>query len=425
MSTTLKRKVFLGLAPLIVVTLFSALPGSTVHAAGGVVEDPNGIAPDRYVYYPGTEELAKDEIRVTACGTGLPAARRSQAATCFLIEAGNGEKFLFDIGTGSMANIAAMMIPYQYLDKVFLSHLHTDHMGDILGLWAGGWTAGRPNALRVWGPSGATPEMGTKYAMEHFLKFVNWDKVTREFKITPIPGQVETTEFDYKKVDQVVYQENGVTIRSYPAIHTGDGPVSYKFEYAGMSVFFSGDTVPNKWYVEHGKGVDLAIHEAFQAPQQLVDFYNQPPQLAWRACCEFHTSPEAFGKIMSTIKPRHAVAFHFFNDEGTRYGMYEGIRATYAGPLSTATDMMVWNITKDKITERMAESTDSAWSVPGTAKQPPPEKGRPNPSTEYIENGRWLPAFKAQDEMLDRHMKKYNLEEMDWRPAMYKELGAE
>jgi ribonuclease Z len=226
------------------------LTTNLVFAAGGTVTSPTGIAPDRYVYYPGTEALAKDEIRVIACGTGLPAARRSQAATCFLIEAGNGEKFLFDIGTGSMGNIAALMIPYQYLDKVFLSHLHTDHMGDILGLWAGGWTSGRPNALRVWGPSGATPEMGTAYAMEHFLKFVNWDKVTREYKITPIPGQVETHEFDYKKADQVVYQENGVTIRSYPAIHAGDGPVSYKFEYAGLSVFFSGDTVPNKWFVK-------------------------------------------------------------------------------------------------------------------------------------------------------------------------------
>ena len=398
------------------------LTSSLAFAAGGPVTSPTGIAPDRYVYYPGTEELSKDEIRVIACGTGLPAARRSQAATCFLIEAGNGGKFLFDIGTGSMANIAALMIPHEYLDKVFLSHLHTDHMGDILGLWAGGWTSGRPNALRVWGPSGATPEMGTKYAMEHFLKFVNWDKVTREYKITPIPGQIETHEFDYKKADQVVYQENGVTIRSYPAIHAGDGPVSYKFEYAGLSVFFSGDTVPNKWFVKHGKGVDLAIHESFQAPQQLVDYYNQPPQLAWRACCEFHTSPEAFGKIMSTIEPRHAVAFHFFNDEGTRYGIYEGIRSTYDGPLSMATDMMVWNISKNKITERMAESTDSAWPVPGTAKQPPPKKGQPNPSSEYIEKGRWLPAFKAQDEMLDRHMKKYNLEEQDWRPEMYKKL---
>jgi ribonuclease Z len=409
------------LGRVLMVSIILLLAG-TVYGAGGVVKSPTGEAPDRYVYYPGTESLAKDEIRVIACGTGLPAARRSQAATCFLIEAGNGDKFLFDIGTGSMANLAALMIPYQYLDKVFLSHLHTDHMGDILGLWAGGWTAGRPNALRIWGPSGRTPEMGTKYAMDHFLKFVNWDKVTREYKITPVPGQVETIEFDYKVPDQIVYQENGVTIRSYPAIHTGDGPVSYKFEYAGMTVFFSGDTVPNKWYIKYGKNVDLAIHESFQTPQQLVDFYNQPPQLAWRACCEFHTSPESFGKIMSTIEPRHAVAFHFFNDEGTRYGIYEGIRETYSGPLSMATDMMVWNITRDKIIERMAVFTDDAWSVPGTAKQPPPEKGRPNPMGDFIEQGRWVEGFKAQDKMLDEHMKKYNLEKMDWRPAMYKEL---
>jgi ribonuclease Z len=391
-------------------------------AAGGVVQSPTGTAPERYVYYPGTEELGVGEIRITACGTGLPAARRSQAATCFLIETGNGGKFLFDIGTGSMANLAAMMIPYQYLDKVFLSHLHTDHMGDILGLWAGGWTSGRPNALRVWGPSGATPEMGTAYAMEHFLKFVNWDKVTREYKITPVPGQIETHEFDYQGVDQVVYQEDGVTIRSYPAIHTGDGPVSYKLEYSGMTVFFSGDTVPNRWFVEYGKGVDVAIHESFQTPGQLVAFYNQPPQLAWRACCEFHTSPQSFGKIMSTIKPRHAVAFHFFNEEGTRYGIYEGIRETYDGPLSLATDMMVWNVTKNRITERMAVSTDEAWSVPGTARQPPPGKGQPNPISDFIDSGRWVEGFKAQDKMLDEYMKKHNLEKMDWRPAMYEQL---
>ena len=48
-------------------------------SAGGVVTDPTGTAPDRYVYYPGTEELGEKEIRVTACGTGLPGARRGQA----------------------------------------------------------------------------------------------------------------------------------------------------------------------------------------------------------------------------------------------------------------------------------------------------------------------------------------------------------
>jgi ribonuclease Z len=295
-------------------------------------------------------------------------------------------------------------------------------MGDIDALWAGGWTAGRPNALKVWGPSGATPEMGTKFAMEHFLKFVNWDKVTREYKISPVPGQIEVTEFDFKVPDQIVYQKNGVTIRSYPAIHIGDGPVSYLFEYAGLKVFFSGDTVPNKWFVKYGKGVDLAIHEAFFPPQMFVEYYNQPAQLGWRTCCEFHTSGQAFGKVMSTIKPRHAVAFHFFNEEATRYGVYEGIRETYDGPLSMATDMMVWNITKDEITERMAVSPDDAWSVAGTAVQPPPEKGLPDPMSEFINSGRWVEGFKAQDKMLDEYMKKHNLQDQDWRPEMYKKL---
>jgi ribonuclease Z len=79
--------------------------------------------------------------------------------------------------------------------------------------------------------------------------------------------------------------------------------------------------------------------------------------------------------------------------------------------------MMVWNITKDKIVERMAESTDAAWSVPGTAKQPPPEKGRPDPMSDFIKAGEWGPGFNAQNDMLDEFMEKYNLEKQDWRPA--------
>jgi hypothetical protein len=44
-------------------------------------------------------------------------------------------------------------------------------------------------------------------AIEHFLKANNWDKKTREFLITPIPGQITVHEFDYKGVNAVVYEE--------------------------------------------------------------------------------------------------------------------------------------------------------------------------------------------------------------------------
>ncbi|MEK6234402.1 MAG: MBL fold metallo-hydrolase, partial [Planctomycetales bacterium] len=105
-----------------------------VQAAGGRVENPTQAAPNRYAYYPGTEQLQPIEIRVVACGTGMPSARRSQAATCFLVELGDGQKFLFDIGSGSHANLQSLMIPSNYLTKIFITHLHTDHWGDLASL---------------------------------------------------------------------------------------------------------------------------------------------------------------------------------------------------------------------------------------------------------------------------------------------------
>ena len=180
-----------------------------------------------------------------------------------------------------------------------------------------------------------------------------------------------------------------------------------------MKLVFGGDSSPNKWFVEYARGADFVIHEAFATPGFFVTDYNQPPQLAWRACCEFHTSGPAFGKIMSTIKPRHAVSYHSFVESFPE--LRAGIRETYDGPLSIAEDMMVWNITKDKVVERMAVSTDRASGVPGPTQQPPPDKSYPDPMSDFIKAGEWGPAFNAQNGMLDEHAKKYNLQDQDWR----------
>ena len=395
---------------LVLLTL-SCFMGTTVFAAGGTVKSRTGIAPDRYVYFPGTEELSKGEIRLIACGTGLPAARRDQAATCWLVELGNGDKFFFDIGTGSMANVAALMIPYDFLDKVFLTHLHTDHWGDLATLWAGGWTAGRTGALKVWGPSGATEDMGTAYAVKHFLKAFNWDAATRNAKLSPEPGKISVTEFDYRGINKVVYKEDGVTIRSIPAIHAGDGAVSFILEYAGLKVVIGGDTFPNKWFIEYAKSADVAIHEVFLTPTDLVRFYGQSPGQALGVGTQVHTSPPAFGKVMSTIKPKHAIGYHFFNEKGTHDDIYDGVRTTYDGPLTLATDDMVWNISKDGIQVRDIISPDQAWSVNGpTPPPPPPAPGTvPDPMTDFIRNGRWMPANEAQGPMVKEFKKAHNM----------------
>jgi hypothetical protein len=73
----------------------------------------------RDFYAPNSEDLGPDEMRLVACGTGMPTARPKQAASCWLLELGNGDKFIFDIGTGSAERISALQIPYNYLDKLF------------------------------------------------------------------------------------------------------------------------------------------------------------------------------------------------------------------------------------------------------------------------------------------------------------------
>ncbi len=384
------------------------LLGPVEALAAGVVKTATGAAPDRYVYYPGTEELGKDEIRLISLGTGMPAARRSQAATCWLVELGNGDKFLFDIGTGANANMAALMIPYDFLTKVFLTHLHTDHWGDLPGLWAGGWTSGRTKPLEIWGPSGAREDMGTKYAVEHFLKAYNWDNMTRLANLPSKPGQIVVHEFDYKAENKVVYEENGVTIKSWPAIHAGDGSVSFALFWKGMKIIIGGDTMPNKWFIKYAKDADVAIHECFLTPEQLVKLYNQAPRTALGVGTYVHTSPQGFGKVMSEIKPGHAIAYHFFNEDDTRLELYEAVRETYDGPLTMAEDMLVWNITKKGTEVRNIVSPDEAWSVRGPTAPPPPDRTVPDQLTKEMLNGRWN-VDDVQKDMIQEFKKKYNM----------------
>jgi hypothetical protein len=49
-----------------------------------------------------------------------------------------------------------------------------------------------------------------------------------------------------------------------------------------------------------------------------------------------------------------AVAFHTVLLPDIQQGMLEEIRETYDGPLTIATDLMVWNVTKDSIPTREA-----------------------------------------------------------------------
>ena len=364
-------------------------PGDAVkpaEAAGPAAWSPTKPYPKHDVYYPGTEALKPDEMRVIACGTGMPQPRLKQAAACYLVELGNGDKFIFDMGQGSYERLMALGIPLDQLNKVFLGHLHLDHAGDFPAFYFTGPVNNRLTPVRVWGPSGVKPEWGTKAWVQKMREMWAWEMATRGSAVDPRGLKLEVNEFDWTKINNVIYSENGVVVRTIPAIH-GDQSASFILEWNGLKFAFSSDNLPNKWWLAHTKGVDLSIHECFIPPEFMVEKYGMTPSEAIFVGTQGHTAAQAFGKIMSMTKPRHAVCYHFQNDFDTARVVKSEIRKTYDGPLDLALDFMVWNVTKDKIRTRMAVPNHESFPAPPQRMKQPPDSMKAYKWTKFSLSG--------------------------------------
>jgi ribonuclease Z len=360
-----------------------------VNVSGGRI--PQTIKDNKYprTYFPGTEKLGNDEMRITALGTGMPNQSPSNVAASFLVELGNGDSFIFDIGTGSTDRLAGLEADYSKLDKVFASHLHTDHVGDLATLWVAGWINGRYTPLHVYGPSGASPELGTAAHANHIRQAWAWDVTSRAGTLPNAGGEIVAHEFDFSKT-AVVYEENGVKVTSFPAIHIRDGSVSYRLDWNGLSFVFGGDSAPNKWFIKEASGADVVVHECFFTPENWMDIAGFPYKQAYWVTSVIHTPPQGFGKLMSTVKPRMAVAYHYWNHRDLEFDIYDGVRETYDGPLTMADDLTVINVTKDHIEVREATINHESWPQGTSTEWDTAPRGEPATGlmSDWLEQGK-------------------------------------
>ncbi|MGI9242177.1 MAG: guanitoxin biosynthesis MBL fold metallo-hydrolase GntH [Verrucomicrobiales bacterium] len=340
-------------------------------------------------YFPNTEILGEGEMRITALGTGMPNQTRMAVSISYLVELGNGDKFLFDVGSGMLANLFSIRPDFSKIDKVFASHLHVDHVGDFMGVHIGGWLSGRYKPIHFYGPTGSSPELGSKAFIEGMQKAYAWDLQTRSGALPDAGAQIVVHEFDYKQQNETVYEANGVVIRSWPAIHSLDGSVSYSLEWNGLKYVFGGDTYPNKWYMEYAKGADVASHECFLPPKALAAYFGWDLTQATYVSTRIHTEPTAFGKVMATLKPRMAVGYHSVQSPENNEAIMTEVRKVYDGPLALARDLMVINVTKEHMAVRMA-SVDEYVLPPNVtdAYKGAPRTDQKSPG-EFILSGKW------------------------------------
>jgi len=336
----------------------------------------------RRYYFPNTEALAPDEMRIIALGTGRPYVRPAQANTGWLVELGNGDKFMLDFGFGTQMRFSALEIPYQDVTAYFASHLHTDHVGDFGQIWVASWVGGRTKPLVVYGPSGSEPKYGMKAFVEKQKESYAWDTITRVGFLPAIGEEIEVHEFDYRKTD-VIYDRNGVKITSFPAIHIFDGPVGFRLEWNGLTLVYSGDTTPNGFLIENAEGADVLIHDTYNTVEQMVERSGHDKKGGAAVNTHIHTDPYDAGKIFALVQPRLAISFHFYNDFDTSSSIEREIRKNYQGALALAHDLMVVNVAKDNITTRLAATGSHIY--PNTANQEAyraaPRKPRPQMSS--------------------------------------------
>jgi ribonuclease Z len=317
------------------------------------------------VYVPGAEPIREGEIRVTVLGSGNPPPTRAQASGSILVEVGNaeGDMFIFDVGSGSLANFMCLGLPINSLDKVFLTHLHADHTADLITLFGSFRKAGRQGPLRVWGGDGSEPKFGTRMALGAIEAACAWDtESTRGFaseESTVLVG----AEFD-ASVMSVVYEHNGVTITAFPVIHNLHGAVGYRVDFAGVSMVFSGDTHPCWPLVHAAQGTDLLIHECFPSAATLAAVTGASIERV-RTITSTHTVPKTAGKVFSLVKPRMGALWHTFLVPAVVVPILEEVSAVFDGPVVQTQDLTIFNITPEAVVARQVQAAPQAVAVPG------------------------------------------------------------
>jgi ribonuclease Z len=334
--------------------------GTQAITATPVIGDQYKTYPENYV--PGTEELGEDELRLTFLGTGMPFPTKNQAAAGILMEFGNGEILMFDVGSGTVANFNSMKIPPADLTKFFITHLHTDHQGDFDMFWAQGLPFGRIAPMQVWGPTGDGHALGTQAFVDGILDANYWDLKSRTGTIPTTGAEVVTHEFDWAET-QVVYEENGITVTSFPAVHAMAGAVSYRIDWNETSIIYSGDTRINNFMVEQGQNVDLLIHETFLPAEVFSEKTGMDLESAKRMTNEIHTSAKAAGVIFELTQPKMAVMYHTWVTEETISPIFDELRIPYMGPVTLAQDLTVFNISPESIVVRQALVDHAPWPV--------------------------------------------------------------
>jgi len=211
-----------------------------------------------------TRHFEEDALYVITTGTGAPLPDKGRAGPQTVVIAGE-QVLVFDAGPGSTHKLELIM-DASTVDALFMTHYHSDHIGDMGELMLKRWaTGGSAEPLPVFGPPGlaevlagfeAAYRLDVGYRVDHHGE-----------EAMPASGSGgEPHVFDLGSdlmASDVVYEQNGVQVIAFNVDHSPVFPaVGYRVTYKDKSVVITGDTVYTESLTHHSMGADVLVSEA-------------------------------------------------------------------------------------------------------------------------------------------------------------------
>jgi ribonuclease Z len=249
-------------------------------------------------------------------GTGgsVPTVARSLPAVLLLRQC---EQLMFDCGEGVQRQMVKAKVGFHRRMKVFVSHLHGDHVLGLPGLLQTMALLGRERKLEVYGPEGIgrflecvreSLQFGLTFPVE--IREVCGDGVVceeRDYTVEAVRSDHVVSGFVYAFVEKpragkfypkkaralgVPEGELWSRLQRGESVELGDGRVVGPEEVLGSlrkgrKIVYSGDTRPFEAFVGFAAGADLVIHESTfddaLAEKAGLDGHSTPSQAALQA----------------------------------------------------------------------------------------------------------------------------------------------
>ncbi len=279
------------------------------------------------------------KTKIVFLGTGNPAPNPAAMGTSVAIVV-NGTPYLLDAGVGlvrraAQANAAGVKgLEMPKLNRVFLTHLHSDHTIGLPDLWSTPWIMGRTAPLEVYGPE------GTAAMMSHITAAWSADN---DIRINGLEHGNATGNKVVAKEAQpgVVYRDSNVTVTAFLVKHgSWKQAFGYRVDTPDRSIVFSGDASPSDAVVDACNGCDMLVHEVYTEMG-----YRESPA-AWRAYSKaFHTTTTELAALATRARPKTLILYHqmyFARPKDTEQTMLAELRARYKGRVISARDLDVW-----------------------------------------------------------------------------------